>query len=60
MCHQDDPHKDRADQQVVSLLAIDIAILRREGKGIVERQTCEIEVDAVLDAHPTQTLLVYT
>jgi hypothetical protein len=49
MCHQDDSRKDCADQ-LVSLFAIYIAILSREGEGIVESYDCEIEIDAMFGA----------
>jgi len=49
MGHKDDPRKNRADQ-LVSLLAIYIAILSRERKGIVESHHCKIEIHAVFSA----------
>ena len=49
VCHQDDPPKDRADQ-LVSLFAIYIAILSREGERIVESQPGKMEIDPVFGA----------
>jgi len=46
MGHQYDPRKHRP-YQLVTLLAIDVPILRSDSKGIVECETCEAKVDAV-------------
>ena len=49
MGHKDDPRKNRANQ-LVSLLALDIAILGRERKRVVESHDCKFEINTVLGA----------